>query len=251
MAPLTSSARRILVFAGPSIRPRDRQDAAKFEWRGPAVAGDAMALLAEPPAVAVLIDGLFDDQPAIRHKELLELIAAGVAVIGGASMGALRAAELHTLGMIGVGAIFRAYAGGRLEGDDEVAVAHAPAEWDYAPFGEPLVNIRATLLAAVRARVLSKAGARQFLRIATAQFYQDRTWPGVLLAAREMPALSSHSDRLEAWLPGGRVDLKRIDAQACLDAAFVVAPPPRSPPPPRTLFTEVLRASLSPAASCR
>ena len=253
-APMRGGDARLVVFAGPSIRPEHRLDAARFDWRGPAIAGDALTLLAAPPDAVVLIDGLFDEAPAIRHKEILELIAAGVAVIGGASMGALRAAELHPFGMIGVGAIFRAYVAGRLEGDDEVAVAHAPAEWDYAPFGEPLVNIRATLLAALRARIVEKAAARALLRVAAAQFYKDRTWDGVLAAARapsDHPIPVRTLREFEAWLPSGRFDLKRRDAHACLDAA-VHAPPPRPlASPPRTPFTEALAISLSRAPSRR
>jgi len=50
---------------------------------------------------------------AVRlHHELLDALEEGVAVFGGASMGALRAAELWQHGMVGVGKIFRAYRDG-------------------------------------------------------------------------------------------------------------------------------------------
>jgi hypothetical protein len=39
-------------------------------------------------------------------------------------MGALRAAELHTFGMVGVGRVFEGYRDGVYEDDDEVAVVH-------------------------------------------------------------------------------------------------------------------------------
>ena len=81
----------------------------------------------------MLIDGLFDASPAVRHKELLQLMARGVPVIGAASMGALRAAELAPFGMIGVGRIFTAYAAGALVGDDEVALLHGPEELGWTP----------------------------------------------------------------------------------------------------------------------
>ena len=122
---------RIIVFAGPSLPPRARPVDPRLDWRPPAVAGDALAAMASRPCAVALVDGLFDEWPAIRHKELLSLIAEGVAVFGGASMGALRAAELHTLGMIGVGHIFDAYRRGLIDADDEVAVLHGPAELGY------------------------------------------------------------------------------------------------------------------------
>ncbi|WP_239014256.1 TfuA-like protein [Archangium violaceum] len=68
-----------------------------------------------------------------------------VIVLGASSMGALRAAELHPHGMVGVGRIFEAYLEGRLSADDEVALLHGPAELGFRPLTLPLVNIRATL----------------------------------------------------------------------------------------------------------
>ena len=48
-------------------------------------------------------------------------------------MGALRAAELHVFGMVGVGRVFELFRDGLLEDDDEVAVAHGPADSGYQP----------------------------------------------------------------------------------------------------------------------
>ena len=74
-------------------------------------------------------------------------------VFGAASLGALRAAECAPFGMEGVGAIFERCRSGALEDDHELALAYAPRELDYAPLTEPLVNVRATLDAAVAAGV--------------------------------------------------------------------------------------------------
>ncbi|HEY5072613.1 MAG TPA: TfuA domain-containing protein [Caulobacteraceae bacterium] len=208
---------RIVVFAGPSlpshVRPTDRI----FAWMPPAVAGDACALEGARPRAAVLIDGLFDSLPAIRHKELLTLMARGIPLIGGASMGALRAAELHPFGMIGVGRIFTAFAEGRLIGDDEVAVLHAPAEQGWAPLTEALVNVRATLLRAVRAGLVEAAVGRRILAVASGIFYQDRTWAYLSETLEQAAVVSSD---LAARLASARVDLKQIDALACLERSL-------------------------------
>lgn len=230
---------RIAVFAGPTLPPAARPADPAFVWLAPARAGDAYALRLRKPAAVVLIDGLFGDQPAIRHKELLSLIAGGIPVIGGASMGALRAAELAAFGMVGVGAIFRAFASGRLTGDDEVAVAHAPAELDFAPLSEALVNVRATIARAVRVRVAGADAAREFLRLARRTFYKDRTWAG-LIAEAEANGLPIAA--FGAWLPEGRVDLKALDAAECLDAALCLSREPLAPrpSPPQTVFAAAL-----------
>ena len=57
-------------------------------------------------------------------------------------MGALRAAEMDTLGMVGIGEIYRMYKSGELESDDEVALVFDPSR---AWLSEPLINIRFTL----------------------------------------------------------------------------------------------------------
>jgi hypothetical protein len=184
----------------------------------------------------VLIDGLFDSYPAIRHKELLMLIGAGVRVIGGASMGALRACELRSFGMEGVGKVFRAYARGQLTGDDEVALLHGPEEAGWNALTEPLVNVRATLVAAVRRGVIGAETARRLRSTAAAIHFSERTWGAVLSASASEPGLAAFA----SWLPDNRVDVKREDALCCLGAALVPGVRLAARPPPATVFTEAL-----------
>ncbi len=163
-------------------------------------------------------------------------------------MGALRAAELAPFGMIGVGRIFQAYAAGRLTADDEVALLHGPAAWGHGPLTEPLVNIRATLLRAARDRVIEVVTARRVLNTARAIFYKERTWPDILDAARREAGDSDAAlAALRAWLPAGRVDIKRLDALDCLDRALRLGdpPPPARPFPPRTLYFDDLSARIA------
>ncbi len=225
----------VMVFAGPSLPPDARPAGLPFTWRGPARAGDALDLLDEPGVSAVvLIDGLFDSCPAIRHKELLMLIGAGVRVIGGASMGALRACELRSFGMEGVGQVFRAYARGQLTGDDEVALLHGPAEAGWNGLTEPLVNVRATLVDAVRRGAIGLEAARRLRAAAAAIHFSERTWDAVLGAS------GSGLEAFRSWLPGGRVDVKRQDALLCLEAALIPGVARIAGPPPATIFTEAL-----------
>src|SRR5262249_20868974 len=76
---------RIVVFAGPSLPPASRPQSPSLLWLAPARAGDGLRLAADPPAAVVLLDGVFDEAPSIRHKELLVLVGQGVRVIGAAS----------------------------------------------------------------------------------------------------------------------------------------------------------------------
>lgn len=94
----------ILVFLGPTLRLPDAQRTLDAIYLQPVSQGDIiLAAHAFRPKAMVLIDGLFEDRPAVRHKEILWALSQGIVMIGAASMGALRAAELHPFGMIGVG----------------------------------------------------------------------------------------------------------------------------------------------------
>ena len=116
---------RLVVFLGPTLPHDDARDVLDAEYRRPAAQGDVLRVGAPPAEGHRPIDGVFERVPAVWHKEILFALSEGVHVYGAASMGALRAAELDAFGMRGVGTVYRAYADGVLEDDDEVAVAHA------------------------------------------------------------------------------------------------------------------------------
>ncbi|MEO6872901.1 MAG: TfuA-like protein [Chthoniobacterales bacterium] len=168
------------------------------------------------PAAIGIIDGYFQFTPAIRHKEILWAMSHGIHVFGSASMGALRAAELAAFGMEGVGTVFELYRDGVLEDDDEVALVHAPAEMNYRPISEAMVNIRSTLMAATRTGVIRSALQVRLERIAKETYYPNRTYPALLKEARRAGLPEAELVRFERWLPTGQVDQKRQDAAAML-----------------------------------
>ncbi len=108
--------------------------------------GDVAQSRARRRVVIGIIDGVFENVPAVWHKEILFALSEGVRVLGAASMGALRAAECAAFGMEGIGMIFARYASGDLVDDDAVAQLHAPEILGFAALSEPLVNVEATLL---------------------------------------------------------------------------------------------------------
>src|SRR5262245_52449653 len=123
----------MIVFAGPTLSPHEASD---FEFRPPAAQGDFYRAARERPAAIGLIDGYFDERAAVLHKEILWALSERIPVYGAASMGALRAAELHVFGMRGIGRIFEDYRDGRLVADDAVALEHGPPETGYANLSE-------------------------------------------------------------------------------------------------------------------
>lgn len=142
MAPAADSA-DVIVFAGPTLAGEPLPEG--FQLRPPARRGDVLAALTARPHTLVLLDGYYYTVPAVTHKELLYALDAGTRVIGAASLGALRAVELGPWGMVGVGRVFEAYRDGELDGDDEVALLHASAEFGYRPMTVALVEVREAL----------------------------------------------------------------------------------------------------------
>lgn len=230
----------VIAFAGPSLTTSDREGWPEIEWRPPAEAGDLLRLRARANDVICLVDGYFDHRPAVRHKEILLLLSRGIVVLGASSIGALRAAEMDSLGMIGVGAIYRAYASGRLTADDEVALVHGPAEWGWKPLSLPLVDCRATLHRAVRARILAPQEAREVMHAARSLHYADRDLPALLAITGLKP---ERRDSLLEWIGRCGSSQKRLDAIACLEAAkrggFRT---PQRPPMVRTSLVRALAA---------
>ena len=138
-----------IVFAGPSLAGADAAMPMDFVLAPPARQGDVYRAAQMRPAAIGIIDGYFEGVPSVWHKEILWALSRGIPVYGSASIGALRAAEMQSCGMIGVGEIFSAYHDGVLEADDEVALLHGPAEAGFLGLTEPLVNVRATCRAAI------------------------------------------------------------------------------------------------------
>lgn len=239
----------VVAFAGPSLRAADRALFPDIDWRGPAEAGDLLRLERLHGLTVCLIDGYFDHRPAVRHKEILLLLSEGVPIVGGSSIGALRAAEMAPFGMVGVGAIFLAYASGRIVGDDEVALAHGPEEWEWRPLSVPLIEVRATLCRAVRTGLLCAEEAKAIRAAAAAIHYVERSWDAVF--ERAPPAAAA---RLRSALPQVETPLKRLDALRCVRAAVSgLRPAAPRPEAVRTAFLDALAldCGLDPAVRLR
>lgn len=196
-----------IVFVGPSL-PLDLATAElDATYRPPAAQGDVYRAASSRPTAIGLIDGYFSQVRSVWHKEILWALDRGIPVFGSASMGALRAAELAPFGMVGVGAIYAAFASGTLEDDDEVAIVHGPAELGYPCLSEAMVNIRATIAHAAACGVADADLRDRALRRSKAAFYPDRCYAG-LAATAEGPDEAA----LWQWMASHRIDQKRADA---------------------------------------
>ncbi|GAA4192499.1 TfuA-like protein [Microbispora amethystogenes] len=212
------SSPNVVVYAGPTISPDEvRGVVPHARVRPPVARGDLLSETWSPDDTAVIIDGYYREKLAVGHKEILWLIAEGVNVVGAASMGALRAAELSPYGMTGAGTVFDMYTTGEVDGDDEVAVLHGPADLGYPAGTVALVNLRYGCREGARTgRIPAEAGER-IVRAAKAMPFAHRTW-------QELGAAVDGDDRacletLRQLIGTGEWDVKRLDALAALRAA--------------------------------
>lgn len=218
----------IIIFSGPTLSNHETDPRADLIWLPPARRGDIHRALQLKPRIIGIVDGYFQGELSIWHKEILWAMSQGVHVFGSSSMGALRAAELHQFGMRGVGDIFESYRDGELEDDDEVAVIHGPQDMDYIGLSEPMVNIRATLKRAVGEGILTQKLANRLCETAKGTFYRDRSWETLLALPQDKKKHTSQMRAFKKWLPGGKVDAKRDDAMKMLGEIedFAAADPP-------------------------
>lgn len=201
-----------IVFLGPSLERDEARAICDADYRPPVQMGDVYRAACEQPRAIAIIDGLFERVPAVWHKEILHALRQGIRVYGGASMGALRAAELDAFGMVGVGAVYRDFADGTLTDDDEVAVAHGSADQGYRSTSVAMVNLRAGIADAVRAGLLDPDPAAELVGRSKARFYPERTWELLLADAAALGLAPAKVQALRAWLEETRPDRKRDDA---------------------------------------
>ncbi|GAA5118986.1 TfuA-like protein [Pseudonocardia adelaidensis] len=204
---------RPIVYLGPTL---PRQEAARLleaDFRPPVRRGD---LPRRYGGTVVIIDGEFGQSLSVSPNEILRLLDTGTRVLGAASMGALRAAELHPLGMEGHGWVFEAYRTGLVEADDEVALLYSPP--DMRPLTVPLINARAWLYDLQAAREVDACTARVLLRRARRIFFADRTEPRLRAEWVEVVG-EPELRRLLRLRPRGITDIKAEDARVVLRAA--------------------------------
>lgn len=206
-----------VVFLGPSLNSSEAATYFAAEYLPPIRRGDLPRVIADGAQAIGIVDGEFGQSLAVSVMEICAGLKRGVRIWGAASMGALRAAECQSAGMVGVGWIFQNYADGFLQAYDEVALLFDPQT--YRATTIPLVNIRWALQTAVSSGVLLESAGPLLLNSARSIRYTERTFAALLnVAARS--ELSSEMRAFVDFMKANplRIDRKRLDALMLLDA---------------------------------
>jgi hypothetical protein len=238
---------KAFVFLGPSLPVAVASRVLEATYLPPVQQGDILRLMEQAPDIIGIVDGYFEVVPAVWHKEILLALEACIRVFGASSMGALRAAELHAFGMVGVGRIFEWLRDGVIVRDDEVAVVHAPMDMNHRPLSDALVDIRDACACAEQSGIIAPDLAQAMVAAAEAMPFQERSYEAV---ARAVHA-GSGAGEIERWLSFCRQrdpGLKARDAIALLQAIAGVIGAPSKPVPAwkleRTIFLNRLRMDV-------
>jgi len=205
---------KIIVFLGPSLEQSAAEKILPAEYHPPAKRGDLLAAARDGATIIGLIDGVFHQESAVAHREILTALRHGITVVGASSMGALRAAEMDTLGMLGIGEVYRMYKSGELESDDEVALVFDPSSG--LALSEPLINIRFTLKLARDTGIIDPDAHDALLVSARSLFYPKRTYRAIVTSAGDTMDEKA-GERFLNWVTSGACDKKREDAVAALE----------------------------------
>ncbi|MEU0187475.1 TfuA-like protein [Streptomyces sp. NPDC006207] len=120
------------------------------------------------------MDGTFHSTLSVGHTEILGALRKGWEIWGLSSMGAIRAAEMHHLGMRGFGDVFDRYVADPDFSDDEVTMLHSPTE-PYVSFSEPMIHIRQFVDHLAHREIISVNDADEAKSFFKNRWYGDRS----------------------------------------------------------------------------
>ena len=169
--------KKIIVYLGLSIQEEEARTILDADYRTPVKRGDILRAIGEKPDIIGIIDGVFHHSPAVAHKEIMKALQMGITVVGGSSMGALRASELDDLGMIGIGYVYRQYRSGAITSDDDVALSFDPV--NKVPISEALVNVDYKLELAVNEDIITEEEKEYIHSIAKEIYYPKRSYQNI------------------------------------------------------------------------
>lgn len=209
---------KIIVYTGLSLpfdeakSILDSHDDVEVVYKKPIQRGDLGQALKEHPDIIAIIDGVFHQNSAVGHKEILNAINNGIKVYGSSSMGALRASELDTLGMIGVGYVYNQYTSGAVDSDDDVAVMLDSDTLEA--LSEPLINMKYVFTNAVSENIINEKEKEELLNIAKKTYYPKRNYSQTL---KQSGLDDSKKSQLIDFIRTS-VDIKKEDAKELLES---------------------------------
>ena len=208
---------KILIYTGLSLpfseakEILDSHDDIEVVYKRPIKRGDLSHDIKENPDIIAIIDGVFHQNSAVGHREILSVMKKGVKVYGSSSMGALRASELDVLGMEGIGYCYNEYASGNITSDDDVAVMLDSETLEA--LSVPLISMNYVFTNAVAENIITKEEKDELIKITKETYYPKRNY------AQTLSQSSLDADKKGKLIDFIRTskDIKKEDAKELLN----------------------------------
>lgn len=207
--------KRTIVFGGISISAKEVNRYLLATVEGPIRRGDLR--MAQDFQIIVILDGEFGQSLSVSPKEIIEALTRDVCVIGASSMGALRASELDSFGMLGVGWVYRRFASAKVRRDDEVALSFDPVTGSALTL--PMVNILYWVETLLSRGTVTTREASYIRRVGNRIFFAARYGDTFITQLQ----LTFGASRVQSFLEvtnGVIPDIKSLDAVAALRCAL-------------------------------
>lgn len=207
---------KIIIYTGLSIpfdearEILDNDDNIKVIYRKPIKRGDLGLALKENPDIIGIIDGEFHQNSSVGHKEILNALNKNIIIVGSSSMGALRASEMDSLGMIGIGYVYEQYATGKVTSDDDVAVMLDSDTLES--LSDPLINMDYVFTNAVSENIITQNEKEELIKIAKRTFYPKRNYSKTL---KESNLSKNKKNNLIDFIHNSK-DIKKEDGKELL-----------------------------------
>lgn len=208
---------KILIYTGLSLpfseakEILDSHDDIEVVYKRPIKRGDLSHDIKENPDIIAIIDGVFHQNSAVGHREIISVMKKGVKVYGSSSMGALRASELDVLGMEGIGYCYNEYASGNVTSDDDVAVMLDSETLEA--LSVPLISMNYVFTNAVAENIITKEEKDELIKITKETYYPKRNY------AQTLSQSSLDADKKGKLIDFIRTskDIKKEDAKELLN----------------------------------
>ena len=204
---------KIIIYTGLSLsfdearEILDTTEDVEVIYKRPIKRGDLNHDIKENPDIIGIIDGVFHQSSAVGHREILNVIKKGIEVYGASSMGALRASELDSLGMHGIGYVYNQYATGKIVSDDDVAVMLDSETLEA--LSVPLINMDYVFNNAYAENIITENEKDELLKIAKETYYPQRNYAQTL---SKSTLDSAKKDNLINFIQTSK-DIKKEDAK--------------------------------------
>lgn len=208
-----------IIFLGPSLKiEKAKSILPEVEYKPPVKKGDLLKLSSslKEETIIGIIDGYFLlDYPPPPIEVYHILTKKWVKVIGGASLGALRAVELEKFGMVGIGNIFHLYKSKKIIADDEVAVTFTS---DNILQSEAMIDIRYNVMRAFKRSIISKDAKKDIIKISKNTYFPYRRYQDIIEKAKlNDQSKKQEFDAFDSFIRSSALSLKEIDAIVTLN----------------------------------